>query len=429
MSEGTALVSLGAAALATAIALRDVSARETALAVLDRITLRDDDVRAWVYVDPDRMLEEADRLDRAARPKPLPALTGVPVGVKDLIDTAELPTAYGAERYRGHRPKVDAACVTSLRLAGAVIAGKTVTTELALWSPPPTRNPLDPSRTPGGSSAGSAAAVADFMVPVAVGTQTAGSVIRPASFCGVIGFVPTAGRWNRGGIKPISPSLDRVGLFARTLDDLRLMAAALDRTSPTGPRTQRRWRIGLMSDLEEAVSGLRRVLERVGEARRFDSAHLLGEGAMLHDALMRCEMRETLRAEIEDPYGLTDQTRSYIESLRHDAMQIQSDEFDRRAAACRREIDAMFEECDVVLASSGAGEAPPASEGTGDPSFCGLWSLMGVPSLSLPICYGPSGMPVGVQVVGCPGGDATVIDAAQSIDAEVRATGMLQWSR
>ena len=432
MSEGTLLESLGAEALATSIALREASAREVALAVLDRIALRDDEVRAWVCVDPDLLLEEADRFDRAERAMPMGALTGVPVGVKDLIDTADLPTAYGAERYRGHQPQADAACVRSLRLAGATIAGKTVTTELALWSVPPTRNPLGSSRTPGGSSAGSAAAVADFMVPVAVGAQTAGSVIRPASYCGVLGFVPTAGRWDRAGLKPISPSLDRVGVFARTLCDIRLLAAVLDRAPSlpaSGGGVRRRWRFGLMSDLEEAVPGLRPVLERVGQVCRFDSSQLLDEGAVIHDALMRRELRETLRAEIEDPYGLSDETRCYLESLRYDAVQIESDELGRRIVACRQEVHTMFLDCDVVLASSAAGEAPPATEGTGDPSFCRLWSLLGLPSLSLPVCTGPSGMPVGVHVVGSAGGDATVIDAAQSIDDEVRATGMLQWSR
>ena len=432
MSEDVSLGSLGAVALANSIARREASAREVALAVLDRIRLRDGDVRAWVHIDPDRMLEEADRLDRTKRKQPTGVLSGVPVGVKDLIDTADLPTAYGAERYGRHQPKADAACVTSLRLVGAVIAGKTVTTELALWGPPPTRNPLRTSRTPGGSSAGSAAAVADFMVPVALGTQTAGSVIRPASYCGVLGLVPTAGRWDRTGLKSISPSLDRVGVFARTLGDIRLVAAALDR-APSLPETgggdRRRWCIGLMSDLDEAVPGLRDVLGSVGHVRRFDSSPLLDEGAMIHDALMRREMRETLRAEIEDPHGLSDETRRYLETLHHNVAQIESDELDRRLVACRRDVHGLFLDCDVVLASSAAGEAPPATEGTGDPSLCRLWSLLGLPSLSLPVCTGKSGMPVGVHVVGSAGGDATVIDVAQSIDDEVRAAGLLQWLR
>lgn len=431
-ADATLRGSPGAAAAAASIARRETSAREVALAALDRIALRDGEVRAWAHVDPDLVLEQADRIDRAVSTGPLGALAGVLVGVKDLIDTADLPTAYGADRYRGHQPESDAACVTSLRVAGALVAGKTVTTELALWSPPPTRNPLRSSRTPGGSSAGSAASVADFMVPVSIGTQTAGSVIRPASYCGVLGFVPTCGRWDRAGIKPVSPSLDRVGVFARTVDDVRLVAAALDGASShaaSDADAERRWRFGLMSDLDHAVPGLRSVLERLGEVRVVDSSPLLEEGAALHDTIMRREMRGALRAEIDDPLGLTDPTRAYLESLQDESYDGDCVEVGHRLKACRRRVDAVLGEFDVVVTSSAAGEAPPAAEGTGDPVYCRLWSLMGLPSLSLPACEGPSGMPVGVQLVGRRRADATVLDAGESLEAKIRQTGQLQWSR
>jgi Asp-tRNA(Asn)/Glu-tRNA(Gln) amidotransferase A subunit family amidase len=193
-------------------------------ACLDRIAERDGALHAWAHVDPDRALAEARARDAE---EPRGPLHGVPVGVKDLIDTADLPTAYGSPIYAGYRPAVDAACVERLRAAGAVVLGKTVTTEFALFHPGPTCNPHDPGRTPGGSSSGSAAAVADGHVPLALGTQTAGSIIRPAGFCGVWGFKPTFERLPTAGIKPIAPSLDTLGPFARGPDDLALCAGVL----------------------------------------------------------------------------------------------------------------------------------------------------------------------------------------------------------
>lgn len=426
------LGTLDAASLTASISRGDVSAGDVTRAVLDGIHRRDHEVRAWAHVDDARATDAAERVDRDAHARSLAPLAGVPVGVKDLIDTADLPTEYGSERYRGNRPDVDAACVTSLGRAGAIVVGKTVTTELALWSRPPTRNPRARSRTPGGSSAGSAAAVADCMVPVAVGTQTAGSVIRPASYCGVVGFVPSAGRWDTAGLKPLSPSLDRVGVFARTTDDLHAVGRALDGRRPpfrASDGRERRLRLGVTQDVDEAAPELCGLVERIGGIRRFDVWRLLGVGAELHDTVMRRELRMTLRSEIDDPHGLDVATRSFLESLESEEGEHDAARLATGIASCRAEVEAMFLECDVLVASSVASEAPPAEEGTGDPWFCRLWSLLGLPSLSLPVCEGPTGLPVGLQIVGRLGDDDTVIDVAQLIDQEIRSNGVLEWLR
>lgn len=207
---------------AALIAAGELDSQTLVKACLDRIAEREDAVRAWQLVDPKAALRQARERDASG---PRGPLRGVPVGIKDVIDTADLTTRYGSSIYDGHRVR-DAACVARLRAAGAVILGKTVTTEFAVFNPGSTRNPLDPARTPGGSSSGSAAAVADRMVPLALGTQTAGSVVRPASFCGVFGFKPTFASVDRAGVKPLGASLDTVGWFARTGEDLALVGAS-----------------------------------------------------------------------------------------------------------------------------------------------------------------------------------------------------------
>src|SRR5437868_9612136 len=188
-------------------------------ACLDRIAERDESVRAWAHIDRKLVIEEARALEGAPRES---VLHGVPFGIKDIIDTADLPSEYNSPIYRGHRPKADAACVTLLRQAGCVIHGKTVTTEFANNHPSQTLNPHNPKHTPGGSSSGSAAAVSDFMVPLALGTQTGGSVIRPAAYCGTVALKPSFGSINRAGVKPVAESLDTVGVFARDVQDAAL---------------------------------------------------------------------------------------------------------------------------------------------------------------------------------------------------------------
>jgi amidase len=200
------------------------SAEAVVQACLDRIAERDPDVHAWAFIDPSQALEQARRLDRSESFGPL---HGVPIAVKDIIDTCDMPTSMGSPIYAGFQPRGDAACVALVRNAGAVILGKTVTAEFASSAPGPTVNPHNHRHTPGGSSSGSAAAVADYMVPVAFGTQTGGSVLRPSAYCGIIGYRPTFGMFNMTGVKPAAQSLDTLGLHARSLDDIELLTAVL----------------------------------------------------------------------------------------------------------------------------------------------------------------------------------------------------------
>src|SRR5947199_2471695 len=215
---------MGAAQAVALLSRRELSAEELVRHCLARIAEREPTVQAWEVLDAEGALAAARRMDRL---RDRPPLCGLPVGVKDLIDTADLPTAYGSPIHRGHQPSHDAESVRRLREAGAIVLGKTVTTEFAVYSPGKTRNPHDPSRTPGGSSSGSAAAVADGMVPAALGSQTAGSVIRPASYCGVMGFKPSFGLLPLEGVHPLAPSLDTLGLFVRALDDIPLLVSVL----------------------------------------------------------------------------------------------------------------------------------------------------------------------------------------------------------
>ena len=224
-----ALHELGAAEAARRIARGELTSEALVSACLARIVERDGQVQAWAYLEPDYALAQARELDRGPRRGPL---HGVPFGIKDVFDTADLPTEYNSSIYRGHRPRADAACVMALRQAGAVILGKTVSTEYAYSNPSKTRNPHNPAHTPGGSSSGSAAAVADFMVPAALGTQTAGSVIRPAAYCGAVGCKPSFGLVNRAGLKMQAESLDTIGAFARHPEDLALVLEALSGRAP-----------------------------------------------------------------------------------------------------------------------------------------------------------------------------------------------------
>jgi Asp-tRNA(Asn)/Glu-tRNA(Gln) amidotransferase A subunit family amidase len=408
-----------AAELAASIGSGEVSVTEIALALVERIESREPTVRAWAFLDPELVRAGAGRLDESA---PVGPLHGVPIGIKDLIDTADMPTELGSGLYEGRRPWVDAPCVAALRRAGALVVGKTVTTELGLYAVPPTRNPLRESRTPGGSSAGSAAAVADSMVPVALGTQTAGSVIRPASYCGVFGFVPTRGRWEMSGIKAVSPSFDRLGIFARTLDDVRLVASALGGSGARrgrAPKSERRARIGVLEAVDEIVPGFSGALEPVGTVTRTSGSTALALAPSAHDTLMRAEVARAMAFELAHAGHLTGATRAFLEeSAAVDESSVA--EALLAAEACRREVESLFGELDVLIAPSASGEAPPAPEGTGDPFHCRTWSLLGLPSVSLPVARGPSGLPVGVQVIGQRGRDALTLALGESI---YRATG------
>jgi Asp-tRNA(Asn)/Glu-tRNA(Gln) amidotransferase A subunit family amidase len=388
---------------------------------LERIAERDGDVGAWEHVDPAAALAEARARDRTP---PRGPLHGVPVGVKDIIDTADMPTGYGSPIWRGHRPARDAACVALVREAGAVVLGKTVTTELAYFSPGRTANPHDLGRTPGGSSSGSAAAVADHMVPVAFGTQTAGSIIRPAAFCGVVGYKPSFGTISRSGVLPFAESLDTVGSLAASVADAALLVSVAagrpDLLVRDGPGQAPRVAVYRSAAWERVSAGSQAALD--GAVRRLaeaggdvSDAALPGWFAELPEAQATVmafeaarsfapERREhgarlspQLRALLDDGAG-----RSPAEHL--DALAL--------AQAGRQELAALFERHDLILTPSAPGEAPAGLGSTGDPRFNRTWTLLGTPCVHLPTGSGEAGLPVGVQLVGRPGDDARLLASA-----------------
>jgi amidase len=337
-----------------------------------------------------------------------------------------MPTAYGSTIYTGHRPASDAACVAALRAAGAIILGKTTTTEFAAIHPGKTVNPHDPARTPGGSSSGSAAAVADGMVWGALGTQTAGSVIRPASFCGVVGYKPTFGTISRAGIKPLSEFTDTIGVFARSVAAAAwLVAAAGDRPElarlapiPENPR------IGLCQTpyWEQAEAAAREALSRASERLRVAGADLLGvvlpapcEGlAEAGMAILIREARQGLGYELQNARDLVSVELRELLARDDPSNPAPYDAARRLALECRGLVDdAVFSRCDAILTLSAPGEAPVGLASTGSPVFNHLWTLLHLPCVNVPGLSGPSGMPIGVQLVGPRGGDAALLSIAE----------------
>ena len=400
------LARLSAVHIARMIAAGETTSEQVVRGCLDRIEEREPDVKAWVTIDPDLAIAQARSRDREASRGPL---HGVPVGVKDVIDTADLPTQMGSAFYAGYRPKVDAACVALARSAGAIILGKTTTAEYAGSAPTVTRNPHALGHTPGGSSSGSAAAVADFMVPLVFGTQTGGSVLRPASFCGVIGFKPTFGRFNPVGVKPAAESFDTVGLIARSIDDIELTTAVLTRDDMRVARVAAAPRVGLcrthlwstaQPETRDAVDAAARRAEQAG-ARIEEIAW----PASFEDLT---SARATINA-YERVHGLayewqfardqmTPQTRKVCEA----GLQVSAADYIAAQRLVRsRRLDAarLFERVDVLLTPCVAGEAPAGLDYAGDPRFQEIWTMLHLPALTLPTHRGPNGLPVGIQLV------------------------------
>lgn len=425
-----------------AVALRDrlasgaTRAAEVAEACLARVREREGDVHAWEFLDPDHVLRQAGRLDRQRTAgRPIGPLHGVPVALKDIIDTADMPTGNGTPIDAGRRPRTDSFVAARLRAAGALVFGKTVSTELAYFTPGKTRNPHDPGRTPGGSSSGSAAAVAAGMVPLAVGTQTAGSVIRPAAFCGVFGYKPSFGLIPRTGILPVSSDLDTVGTFAQTLEGAALLAEILQAHDPQDPDTRPQAAHRLLDECR-SLPPVRPIVALVrepawqtaedstraafGELREalgdhcdeIDLPQVFENGAAAQQTLMLTGFARNFR-------GYWDRARDQLSPRMQDAIEEgrRITAADYLAARDWREVlnaglDRIFDRYDAILTPTAAGEAP-VGEATGDPAFCRLWSLCGTPAVSLPLMTGPAGMPVGVQLVGRRGWDGRLLRTAR----------------
>jgi amidase len=392
-------------------------------AYLDRIEMRETLVRAWAWLEIDGALAAAQAADRVGNGG---LLHGRAIGVKDVIDTADMPTAYGSQIYQGHRPASDAACVAALRTAGAIILGKTMTTEFAAIHPAATLNPHDPARTPGGSSSGSAAAVADGMVWAALGTQTAGSVIRPASFCGVVGYKPTFGTINRAGMKPLSEFTDTIGVFAREVAHAaEVVAIAGERPElmRLGP-PPRRARIALCRTpyWEQAEPAARAALANAAARLSAAGADVIERAlpprcARLSDAGMTILVREARQGLAHELRISRQRVSPDLKDLlaRDDAADTAPYDAARALAIeCRVLVEnQVFSECDAILTPSAPGEAPLGLTSTGSPIFNHLWTLLHLPCVNVPGLTGPSGMPVGVQLVGARGSDAALLAIAE----------------
>ena len=420
-----------AAEAARRIESGELTAEALAAACLERIAERDDAVRAWAFIHAKQALAEARELDRMPRAS---RLHGVPFGVKDIIDTESLPTEYGSPIYRGHQPRADAACVALLRRAGCLLLGKTVTTEFANNHPSPTRNPHDPRHTPGGSSSGSAAAVADCMVPLALGTQTGGSVIRPAAYCGAFAVKPSFGSINRQGTKFVAESLDTIGIFSRTPEDLALALEVLSsRPAPDFAAFAGKPRIGLcrtprwqdadaatQANLEEAATRLSKAGAAVGDFELPAGSEALFER---HKIIMGFESARALAWEYAN---FPEQISTTLKPRLDEAWQVTRAEYDavrETARQCRRALADRMREVDFLLTPSAPSEAPRSLASTGDPVFNRAWTLFGLPCVTVPHGKGAHGLPLGVQLVGPFDGDAALLGWAHWADAALGAGG------
>src|ERR1051325_307275 len=389
---------------------------------LERIDSRDAQVKAWVHLDREFALAQARECDRRGSRGPI---HGVPFAAKDIMNTADLPTEYGSPIYKGNRPKADAACVALSRAAGGVLLGKTVTTEFASRAPlGKTTNPHNPRHTPGGSSSGSAAAVADFMVPLGFGTQTAGSVIRPGSYCGVVACKPTYNLLPRAAVHPNADSLDTVGIYARSVEDVAFFLEALTRRDDLHGEADRP-RIGACRTWEWELVESSMAVAFETAARKLDAAEL-----RLPESFRSLREAQGTIIRYEGARSLADEYRRYADRL-DPALRQRCEEgyaTDGRkyqqallyAARCRAAVSEVFGDCDVLIAPAATGEAPKGLGSTGNTAMNVVWTLLHVPCVSVPVGAGPNGLPLGLQVIGRIGDDARTLACARWIEARMK---------
>jgi len=400
---------LSATEIVSKIAAGETTCEAVVRDCIARISARDGVVKAWVNFDAEIALGQARALDGASARGPL---HGVPIGLKDTIDTFDMPTEMGSPIYRGNRPRADAACVALLRRAGAVILGKTATCEFAGSAPPQTTNPHDATHTPGGSSSGSAAAVADHMVPAALGTQTGGSILRPSSFCGIFGYKPTYNTINKMGVWPAADSIDTIGWLARSIDDMEMLTAVLRMQTPQQPRKFSGsprigvWRTDLWDaaqpESKAAVEEAAKKLGKAGAAVRdvelpdaFNGLHVVARSTIAFYERAAC----MAFAWDHHREKLSPQMQRYIEN----GLKISRDEHlagMKRVDDCRVLWGPIFDKYDVLLVPCVPGEAPKGLGATGDPSMQAIWTALHTPTMTLPTHRGPNNLPVGIQLVG-----------------------------
>lgn len=402
--------------------ITSVALVESCLAQVER---REAEVQAWAHLDSTAVIAQALACDRAPHRSPI---HGIPAGFKDIIDTVDMPTEYGSPIYRGHRPRWDAACVATWRAAGGIVMGKTQTVEFAYGgSPTVTRNPRNLTHTPGGSSSGSAAAVADCMIPVALGTQTGGSLIRPAAYCGVVGFKPTFNVVPLAGVRRVADSLDTVGLIARTVPDVALASAILigETTLQFDAATERKWRIGFCQgpfwehlDATSASALERLACKLSSGGAKVEEAVLPGGIELAWKAQETISLYEAYRAFAFERAQFPTLLSARLQERLAKGAQCTFDEYlSTRSAIIELQVALhdMYSRYDVLLSPSATGEAPEGLSHTGDAIFNTGWTALHLPVVTVPIGNGANGLPIGAQIIGPFGGDARTLEFAERV--------------
>ncbi len=420
---------LTASEIVAAIAAKKTTAEAVARACLDHIAAREPQVEAWQFLDPDLVIKQARALDASGKVGPL---QGVPVGIKDIIDTADMPTEYGTPIHKGHRPRIDAALVALTRRAGGIIMGKTVTTEFANRHPGKTHHPKDHARTPGGSSSGSAAAVGDCMVPLAVGTQTTGSTIRPAAFCGCVGYRPTWGDIRCHGVMEASGSVDTVGLIARSAEDIALYRDVVLGVTPQPLAAQIMSppRIGFcrtpfwnqcepttQNSLEDCAAKLAKAGAIVSDVSLPEAFSQIEDA---HRWVTSFEFARNRAWEINNHYDMISETLRNNRLKDGLACSFEKYRESRSTLArLRRMMHDVFKDFDVLLVPASSGEAPVGLNATGNASHCLIGTSTHVPCMTLPLFTGPNGLPVGAQFMAARNNDRLLFEAARWVMANV----------
>lgn len=419
------LESLSASQAIKALSKREIRATDLLLSCLDRIGQKESAVRAWTSLGKENALSRAKQLDKGAFQG---ILHGLPIGVKDLYDTFDLPTSYGSPIYANHYPITDAVSVALMRQAGGIILGKTVTTEFASFKSGVTTNPHQSKHTPGGSSSGSAAAVADFMVPLATGSQTAGSIIRPASFCGVVGFKPSLGKVSIAGVKSLSVTLDTLGCFGRTIEDVGLGVAAMsgDHRLAKIEALHNKPRIAIcktsnwsaaQKETATALAVARHAAEAISKGTVGD-IKLSKDFDGLTQAQSRIMLSEMSRSLLFERVHFAKKLSPQLSKQLSEGAEIGYEQYTKdlqHASMAKASVEDLFSnEIDILIAPSATGVAPSIKDGTGDPIFCREWTLLGLPCININVTSGPNGLPVGIQLIAGPGKDHFLLSAARA---------------
>jgi Asp-tRNA(Asn)/Glu-tRNA(Gln) amidotransferase A subunit family amidase len=425
----------------------EITSEELVLACLDRIEQVDGEIEAWAHLKPDHALDQARTLDaQRAEGGPVGPLHGIPVGIKDIFDTQSLPTENGTVLDSGRQPMEDCRVVSLLMEAGAIIMGKTVSTELAVFGPGKTKNPHNPAHTPGGSSSGSAAAVAAHMVPLAIGTQTNGSMIRPASFCGVVGFKPTHGLIPRTGVLALSAALDTVGTFARSIEDVALLTETLVAYDSGDTYTRARAHPPLSKTAAEeppmtpivafAKTAVWDQADQETQEAFAELVELLGDdchdlplsepfehAVEMHRSIMNADLAKNFAGYYQRGKDKLTGTLCEMIELGQKVSAVDYNNAMDGRELLNSGLNDVFDDYDIIITPATTGEAPAGLDATGNPVFNSLWTFCGTPSITLPLMDGPSGLPLGVQVVGPRGDDARLLRNANWLMQRIMGNG------